>query len=113
LQSEIRMQQSRRHKGREQQVPDTLKMVGNSLFANQATSRQLLTNSKRMLPCADTYPPATARTLERHKHKQFPLANTTVTVIVTNNSSKHCHHLPTTSLAYLLCLHLLQNWMAT
>jgi hypothetical protein len=66
-----------------------------------------------MLPCADTYPPATARTLERHKHKQLPLAETAVTVTVTDSSYKHYHYLPAILLAYTICLYLLQIWLAT
>lgn len=61
-----------------------------------------------MLPRADTYPPATARTLERHKHKQLPLAETTEIVNVTDSNYKH-YYLPTTLLAYTV----LQIWLAT
>jgi len=66
-----------------------------------------------MLPRADTYPPATARTLERHKHKQLPLAERTENAIATDSSYKHYHYLPTSSLAYITCTYLLQIWLDT
>ena len=53
-------------------------MVGNNFICQPSCKPvgTLIANSKRMMPCADTYPPATARTLERHKHKQLPLEET-------------------------------------